>query len=83
MHLSTNQRVWTSINTVIYLLKRFPTFFTYKGHSEQSHVANSLMTFIQPDLFFEAFKNVTEVNEQGKSTKIEYILCSMKIFQVG
>ena len=41
------------------------------------------MTFIQLDLFFEAFKNATEVNNKGKSTKTEYILCSMKIFQVG
>ena len=64
----------------MYLLKQFPSLFTCKGHAEQSHVNNGLMTFIQPDLFFEAFKNATKVNKQGKSTKIEYILWSMKIF---
>ena len=55
----------------MYLLKQFPSLFTCKGHAEQSHVNNGLMTFIQPDLFFEAFKNATKVNKQGKSTKIE------------
>lgn len=44
---------------------------------------NKVMTFIQPDLFIEAFKKATEVNKKGKSTKIEYILYSMKIFQVS
>ena len=67
----------------MYLLKQFPRLFTCKGQLEQSHVTNSLMTFIQPDLFFEAFKNATEVNKKGKSAKIEYFLSSMKIFQVG
>ena len=45
---------------------------------------NKVMTFIHPDLFIEAFKKAdTAVNEKGKSTKIEYILYSMKIFQVA
>ena len=71
MYLSTNQSVWTSINTgvVIYLLEQFPSLFTCKGQFEQSHVANSLMTFIQPDLFFEAFKNVTEIINKASQLK--------------
>ena len=31
----------------------------------------------------KAFKKSTELYKKGKSTEIEYVLCSIKIFQVG